>query len=72
LFKDKKYLIVDEIYDTGNVFSKVYDMVRGFDCDFAFLIRRFKDNNGDGEAYIGKVLNHNKWIVFPWERRTVF
>jgi uncharacterized protein len=73
LSKYKKYLIVDEIYDTGNTFSKVFDVVRGFDCDFAFLMRRFKDNNGDGVvAYVGKVLNHNKWIVFPWERKTVF
>jgi hypoxanthine phosphoribosyltransferase len=69
LFQDKKYLIVDEIYDTGNTFSKVYDVIRRFDCDFAFLMRRFKDNERAGGAYIGRVLNHNKWIVFPWERK---
>jgi uncharacterized protein len=72
LFGDKKYLIIDEIYDTGNTFSKVYDAVRRFDCDFAFLMRRFKDNDREGGAYIGKVLNHNKWVVFPWERRIIF
>lgn len=72
LFKDKKYLIVDEIYDTGYTFFKVHDAVRRFDCDFAFLMRRFKDNNSDGEAYIAKVLNHYKWIVFPWERKIVY
>jgi hypothetical protein len=22
-------------------------------------------------AYIGKILNHDKWIVFPWEWATV-
>lgn len=71
LFKDKKYLIVDEIYDTGDTFSKVCDAVRRFDCDFAFLMRRFKDNNSRRGGYIGKVLNHNKWIVFPWERKIV-
>jgi uncharacterized protein len=71
LFKSKRYLIVDEIYDTGDTFSKVYHAVRGFDCDFAFLMRRFKDNTVDGSAYIGTVLNHNKWIVFPWERKIV-
>ena len=72
LFKDKKYLIVDEIYDTGYTFFKVHDAVRRFDCDFAFLMRRFDDNNSDGEAYIAKVLNHYKWIVFPWEREIVY
>ena len=65
LFKDKKYLIIDEIYDTGNTFSKVYDAVRMFDCDFAFLMSRYEHNSRG--TYIGKVLNHNKWIVFPWE-----
>ena len=67
LYKDRKYLIVDEIYDTGDTFSKVYDAVRTFDCDFAFLMRRFIEDDIDGAPYIGKVLNHNKWIVFPWE-----
>jgi uncharacterized protein len=67
LFKDKKYLIVDEIYDTGNMLSKVCDAVRRFDCDFAYLVRRFKNDNDVEGEYVGKVLNHNKWIVFPWE-----
>jgi hypoxanthine phosphoribosyltransferase len=65
LLKDRKYLIIDEIYDTGDTFSKVYDAVRIFDCDFAFLMSRYEHNSSG--TYIGKVLNHNKWIVFPWE-----
>src|SRR5215212_2235765 len=65
LVKDKKYLIIDEIYDTGDIFSKVYDAIRIFDCDFAFLMSRYEHNSG--ETFVGKVLNHNKWIVFPWE-----
>ena len=65
LLKDKKYLIIDEIYDTGDTFFKVYDAVKIFDCDFAFLMSRYEHNSRG--IYIGKVLNHNKWIVFPWE-----
>jgi uncharacterized protein len=67
LLKDKKYLIIDEIYDTGDTFRKVYDAVRIFDCDFdfAFLMSRCEHNSR--RMYIGKILNHNKWIVFPWE-----
>ncbi|MDQ3836098.1 MAG: hypothetical protein M3270_04095, partial [Thermoproteota archaeon] len=65
LYKDKKYLVIDEIYDTGDTFYKVHDAVRMFDCDFAFLMSRYDNNNR--ETYIGKVLNHSKWIVFPWE-----
>jgi hypoxanthine phosphoribosyltransferase len=65
LYKDKKYLVIDEIYDTGDTYYKVHDAVKMFDCDFAFLMSRYDHNNRG--TYIGKVLNHNKWIVFPWE-----
>jgi uncharacterized protein len=69
LIKDKKYLIVDEICDTGNIYSKVCDAIRMVDCDrdFAFLMTRSQDDNDDERGYVGKVLDHNKWIVFPWE-----
>lgn len=66
LLKGKKYLIVDDIYDTGDTFAKVFDVVKGFDCDFAFLMTRYKESNA---TLVGKVLNHEKWIVFPWERK---
>ena len=66
LHKDKKYLVVDEIYDTGNTFSKVLDALSGFECDFAFLISRYKNTSAKA---IAKVLNHNKWVVFPWESK---
>jgi hypoxanthine phosphoribosyltransferase len=63
----KKYLIVDDIYDTGNTFSKVFDSLRGFDCDFEFLMSRYSDSNA---ILVAKILNHNKWVVFPWERKS--
>jgi hypoxanthine phosphoribosyltransferase len=65
LFKSKKYLVIDEIYDTGDIYSKVHDTLKNFDCDFAFLMSRYQVNFN--EAYIGKILNHNKWVMFPWE-----
>ncbi len=75
LLMDKRYLVVDEIYDTGETFSKVKYAVQDFDCDFAFLMRRFNDTNenntGNETAFIGKILNHDKWIVFPWEQKTL-
>jgi uncharacterized protein len=66
LFKVKKYLIVDEILDTGETFSKVYNIIRMLDCDFAFLMSRYR-YTGKSSVFVGKLLNHNKWIVFPWE-----
>jgi uncharacterized protein len=66
LLKGRKYLVIDDIYDTGDTFSKVFDVVKEFDCDFAFLMTRYKDGNF---ILAAKILNHEKWIVFPWERK---
>ncbi len=70
LATNKKYLVVDEIYDTGETFTKVHYAMRNFDCDYAYLMRRFNDTGDNETAFIGKILNHDKWIVFPWERKT--
>ena len=69
LATDKKYLVVDEIYDTGETFTKVHYAMRNFDCDYAYLMRRFNDTGDNETAFVGKILNHDKWIVFPWERK---
>lgn len=71
LATDKKYLVVDEIYDTGETFTKVHHAMRNFDCDYAYLMRRFNDTNDNETAFVGKILNHDKWIVFPWELKTL-
>jgi uncharacterized protein len=72
LFENKRYLVVDDIYDTGNTFSIVADEVKKFDCAFAFLVRRFRDNaSSNGEVYVGETLNHLDWIVFPWEQKRI-
>ena len=59
LMTNKKYLVVDEIYDTGETFSKVKCAMQDFDCDYAFLMRRFNDPNGNKPgnetAFIGKI-----------------
>jgi hypoxanthine phosphoribosyltransferase len=66
LLKGTKYLIIDDIYDTGDTYDKVYSVIREFDYDFAFLMTRYKDSNA---TLVAKVLNHEKWIVFPWEKK---
>ncbi len=64
--KDKKYLLIDEIYDTGKTFFIVNEYFKRFEYDYACLVSRYRipDNN---KIVTGKVLNHKKWIVFPWE-----
>jgi uncharacterized protein len=64
LLKGTKYLIIDDIYDTGDTYNKVYIEVKEFDCEFAFLMTRYKNSNA---SLVAKVLNHEKWIVFQWE-----
>jgi uncharacterized protein len=66
LHKGIKYLLIDEIYDTGNIFSKVYGALKGFDCDFAFLMSRYTHQHLD---FVAKILNHDLWVVFPWEMK---
>jgi len=66
LLKGRRYIVVDDIYDTGYTFNRVSDMVKEFDCDFAFLMTRYKNSNA---SFVAKVLNHKKWVVFPWERK---
>lgn len=69
LFKSKKYLVVDDILDTGKTFSKVRNTTRILNCDFVFLMSRYR-YTGKLSLFIGKLLNHNKWIVFPWEMKS--
>lgn len=69
LEKDKKYLVVDEIFDTGETFTKVVQVLKNFDCDYAFLMKRSKNTYGNEILLVGKILNHDKWIVFPWEQK---
>ncbi|HYZ49378.1 MAG TPA: phosphoribosyltransferase family protein [Nitrososphaeraceae archaeon] len=66
LLKGTKYLVIDDIYDTGDTYNKVYNVINEFDYDFAFLMTRYKHSNA---TLVAKVLNHEKWIVFPWEKK---
>lgn len=62
--KGKKYLIVDDIYDTGDTYLKVKQALEGFDCDYAFCMSRYHQEFG----MYGRLLGHEKWVVFPWEK----
>lgn len=64
LDKKKRYLIVDDIYDTGDICGKVAKAIKGYNCDFAFCMTRRAQEVG----MAGRILNHDRWIVFPWEK----
>lgn len=61
---NKKYLIIDDIYDTGDICNKVSEAMKGYDYDFAFCMCRYRQDAG----IAGRILNHNRWVVFPWEK----
>lgn len=63
--KDKKYLLIDEIYDTGKTFLEIKNYLKNIEFNFACLISRYKLH--DDKIIVGKILNNKKWIVFPWE-----
>ena len=66
LYKNKKYLVIDEIYDTGYTFCKVSQALKKVDCDFAFLVSRYAEGSN---KLVAKILNHRKYVIFPWERK---
>jgi hypoxanthine phosphoribosyltransferase len=59
----KKYLVVDDIYDTGRTYRNVSKALKGYKCDYTFCMTRYDQNFG----VYGRILNHDRWIVFPWE-----
>ncbi|MGI0006090.1 MAG: phosphoribosyltransferase [Nitrososphaera sp.] len=64
LDKKKRYLVIDDIYDTGDTYKKVSKAMKGFSCDYAFCMTRHPTDAG----ICGRILGHDRWIVFPWER----
>ena len=61
----KKYIVIDEIYDTGRTFLEIKNYLKHIEFNFACLISRYKPH--DDTIIVGKILNNKKWIVFPWE-----
>ena len=68
LDKKLKYLVIDDIYDTGKTFALVSKALKGYKCDYAFCMSRHEQSSG----ICGRVLNHNRWIVFPWEKPDLY
>ncbi|WP_337863959.1 phosphoribosyltransferase family protein [Nitrososphaera sp.] len=66
LDKNAHYIVIDDIYDAGDTYRMVKEAVRGFSCDFAFCMSRYPGCPG----FCGRILNHERWMVFPWETKT--
>lgn len=55
-------LIVDDMYDSGKTIHYLQDMYP--QADIAVTYARYADNTA---TYVGKVLDHDTWLDFPWE-----
>ena len=64
LDKDLRYVVVDDIRDSGATARMVSEILNGYYFEFAFCMSRYPDFNGTS----GRILNHKRWIIFPWEK----
>lgn len=66
----KKYLLVDEIYDTGKTIDLVEQYMTRVNYVKIFLLQRYNTDSASDHLY-GKILNDSRWVVFPWEDQTI-
>ncbi len=62
----KKYLLIDEIYDTGKTFQITSTHLSFINHLDIFLLERYNTNISNNHIY-GKILDDPRWVVFPWE-----
>jgi hypoxanthine phosphoribosyltransferase len=65
----KKYLLIDEIYDTGNTIQKVSKYLETITHQDIFLLKRYSIPSRPTDDIYGKILDDSRWIVFPWEQK---
>lgn len=63
----KKYLLIDEIYDTGKTIDLVERSLMEMNYLKIFLLKRYKTDSTRDKDVCGKILNDSRWVVFPWE-----
>lgn len=66
----KRYLLVDEIYDTGKTVDLVEKYLTNIHYLKIFLLRRYSTDLARDHIY-GKILNDPRWVVFPWEDQVI-
>ncbi|MDA3900541.1 MAG: phosphoribosyltransferase [Spirochaetes bacterium] len=58
-----KYLLCDDIYDSGKTIKKILEIYKGIDMDVACLISKHPIK----EYYIGEYIDDDRWVDFFWE-----
>ena len=63
-----RYLIVDDINDSGTTFKVVSDIFRNRRLTFATSALINKEKSGFNVDFYGEMFYHDDWINFPWEK----
>ncbi len=74
LERAKTYLVVDDIYDTGQTFENISQSLTELAPEsifqYAFLTVRaksFETAKENKDLSFGKVISHDNYVLFPWE-----
>jgi hypoxanthine phosphoribosyltransferase len=76
LILDRKYLVVDDIYDSGKTIKAVFEVLRQLDPDSKVLARGHtisgclfwrKQTREEAPTFYGCEVPDDRWLVFPWE-----
>ena len=67
----KKYLLIDEIHDTGKTIDLVESCLMEMNYLKIFLLKRYKTDSIRDKDVCGKILNDSRWVVFPWEDQVI-
>ena len=65
---DARYLIVDDINDSGTTFKVVSDIFRNRRLTFATSALINKEKSGFNVDFYGEMFYHDDWLNFPWEK----
>ena len=63
--KNKKILILDDIWDSGKTMEVVLDSLDCEDVTTATLL--WKETAKEKPNYYAEIVRDNEWVVFPWE-----
>lgn len=60
---DRRYLIVDDINDTGLTLGFWNDLTMYYDT----AVIHQKERSKSRSLYVGEDINNDEWVVYPWE-----
>lgn len=69
LIKDKKAVIVDDIYDSGTTIKSVVSYLKSKEFNNISTATLYaREGLNEYPNYYSKIVKRKDWIVFPWEK----